>query len=42
MTGPAQGYTVDAWGGIHPFGGAGAASTTGWWPGLDMARGVGH
>jgi hypothetical protein len=34
------GYTLDAWGGAHPFGGAPPISTTGWWPGWDIARGI--
>jgi hypothetical protein len=35
------GYTVDAWGGVHPFGAAPTAGTTnGYWPGWDIVRGI--
>jgi hypothetical protein len=34
------GYTVDAWGGAHVFGSASPISTTGWWPGWDIVRGI--
>ena len=36
----AAGYTLDAWGGLHPFGGAPAASGTPYWPNQDIARRV--
>jgi hypothetical protein len=32
------GYVLDGWGGVHPVGGAPAMSTTGYWPGWDIAR----
>ena len=35
-----SGYTLDAYGGIHPFGGAPARSTDAYWPGWDIARGI--
>ncbi len=34
------GYVGDAWGGVHPFGAAAAVSTTGYWPGWDIVRGI--
>gem|GEM_PF-1841677 len=34
------GYTLDDWGGIHPYGGAPSVQGTGWWPGKDIARGI--
>lgn len=37
---PFQGYTLDRWGGVHPFGGAPAVKGTGYWPGKDVARKV--
>jgi hypothetical protein len=36
----ADGYVVDAAGGLHPFDGAPATTGTGWWPGRDLARGI--
>ena len=35
-----SGYTLDAYGGIHAFGGAPARSTDAYWPGWDIARGI--
>ena len=35
---PTSGYTLDRWGGIHPFGGAVAVQTASFWPGQDVAR----
>ncbi|HEY4869851.1 MAG TPA: PQQ-binding-like beta-propeller repeat protein, partial [Candidatus Dormibacteraeota bacterium] len=37
--GPA-GYTLDGWGGIHPFNGAPAVNDGPTWPGWDIARGI--
>jgi hypothetical protein len=34
------GYVLDAFGGVHPFGGAPAVSVSGYWRGWDIARGV--
>jgi VCBS repeat protein/FG-GAP repeat protein len=34
------GYTVDAWGGLHPFGAAPSASTGAYWRGWDIIRGI--
>jgi hypothetical protein len=34
------GWVLDAYGGLHPFGGAPAIVGTGWWPGEDLARGI--
>ncbi|MHB8670719.1 MAG: alpha/beta hydrolase [Acidimicrobiales bacterium] len=36
------GYALDRWGGIHPFGGRRAPSTSdsAYWPGWDIARGI--
>jgi hypothetical protein len=36
----ADGYVVDAHGGLHPFDGAPAVVGEGWWPDADLARGV--
>ena len=36
----AEGYVVDAAGGLHPFDGAAPTAGSGWWPGRDLARGV--
>jgi hypothetical protein len=39
--GPADGgWTVDAYGGVHAFGGAPAARGGSYWPGRDVARGI--
>lgn len=35
---PTQGYVLDRWGGIHPFGGAAPALNGPYWSGLDVAR----
>ena len=35
----AKGYILDAFGGVQPFGGAPAVTTTGYWPGWDIVRG---
>ncbi len=36
---PSSGYTLDRWGGVHPFGpNAPATRGTGYWPGQDVAR----
>ena len=32
------GYTLDGYGGIHPFGGAPVLSNYAYWPGQDIAR----
>jgi hypothetical protein len=37
---PTSGYTLDRWGGVHAFGNAVPAATTGYWPGQDVARKV--
>jgi hypothetical protein len=38
-TDPTSGYTLDRWGGIHPFGSAKPArGATGYWAGQDVAR----
>ncbi len=34
------GYTLDAWGGLHPFGGAPPVRATGYWRGWDITRGI--
>jgi hypothetical protein len=34
------GYTVDGFGGIHPFGNAPAITPTGYWPNWDIVRGI--
>jgi Bacterial Ig-like domain (group 1) len=34
------GYTLDGWGGIHPYGSALPAGATAYWPGWDIARGL--
>jgi hypothetical protein len=34
------GYTVDAFGGIHPFGSAPAIAPSGYWPGWDIVTGI--
>ncbi len=34
------GHILDAWGAIHPFGGASPVSGEPWWPGWDIARGM--
>ncbi|HZR14766.1 MAG TPA: VCBS repeat-containing protein [Acidimicrobiia bacterium] len=34
------GYTVDAFGGLHPFGAAPLVHTNAYWPGWDIVRGV--
>ena len=36
----AGGYVLDAFGGLHPFGGAPARAIASYWPGRDIARGV--
>jgi hypothetical protein len=35
---PTSGYTLDRWGGIHPFGDALVAHSAAFWPGQDVAR----
>lgn len=35
---PRQGYTLDRWGGIHPFGGAKVVAGGPYWAGSDVAR----
>ncbi len=37
---PVLGYVLDAFGGIHGYGGAPALATTSYWPGWDIARGI--
>ena len=32
------GWVLDAWGGLHPFGGAPRLGSAAWWPGRDLAR----
>ena len=34
----ASGYVLDGWGGVHPFGGAPAATGAPSWPGQDIAK----
>jgi hypothetical protein len=34
------GYTLDGWGGLHPFGPAPAIVNKGYWPGWDIGVGV--
>lgn len=34
------GYVLDAYGGLHPFGGVPALTSTGYWPGWDITRGL--
>ncbi|MGH7687391.1 MAG: FG-GAP-like repeat-containing protein [Candidatus Dormibacteria bacterium] len=38
--GGAGGYTLDAFGGVHPFGTAPPVAATAYWPGWDIARGI--
>lgn len=38
--GGAGGYTLDGFGGVHPFGNAPAVTVSGYWPGWDIARGI--
>jgi hypothetical protein len=33
------GYTLDGWGGLHPFGGAPAVGSA-YWPGRDIAKSI--
>ena len=35
-----KGYVVDAYGGVHRFGGAPAVTGSGYWPGQQMVRGI--
>jgi hypothetical protein len=35
-----SGVTLDGWGGLHPFGSAGAVRSSGFWPNWDIARAV--
>jgi hypothetical protein len=35
-----EGYTLDGWGGVHPFGGAASFDSTAYWPGWDIARSI--
>jgi hypothetical protein len=35
---PTSGYTLDRWGGIHPFGAAKPVYNAAYWPGQDVAR----
>ena len=35
---PTSGYTLDRWGGVHPFGTAKPAPNVAYWAGLDVAR----
>ena len=37
---PTQGYVLDRWGGVHPYGGAPAVSGGPYWQGQDVARKV--
>jgi hypothetical protein len=39
--GDSGGYVLDGWGGLHAFGGAPTTRTSSFWPGWDIARGVG-
>jgi FG-GAP-like repeat len=34
------GYILDGWGGVHAFGGAPGLTSTAYWPGWDIARGI--
>jgi hypothetical protein len=34
------GYTVDGWGGLHPFGGAPVVAALGYFPGKDLIKSV--
>ncbi len=34
------GYELDAYGGVHPFGGAPSLRASGYWPGWDITRGI--
>jgi hypothetical protein len=36
----APGYVLDAWGGIHPYGGAPSVTGPGYWPGQNIVRGI--
>ena len=38
--GSGNGYVLDGWGGIHPYGNAPAATGGAYWQGWDIARGV--
>jgi hypothetical protein len=35
-----QGYMVDGWGGLHPFGGAASVTSLAYYPGLDIVRSI--
>jgi len=35
-----SGWTLDGYGGVHPFGNAPAAPQSAYWPGWDIARGI--
>jgi len=37
---PDGGWTLDGFGGLHPFGGAPPVASGGYWPGWDVARGL--
>ena len=39
-SGDAGGYTLDGFGGVHPFGGAPSVTVSAYWPGFDIARGL--
>jgi spore germination protein YaaH len=39
--GSPSGWTIDGWGGAHPFGSAPAVTTDGYWPGQDIVRSAG-
>jgi hypothetical protein len=34
------GYTLDGWGGLHPFGGAPELANTPYWRGWDIAKSI--
>src|SRR5207244_5624584 len=38
---PKGGWTLDGYGGVHPFGGEPGVGPTAYWPGFDIARGLG-
>jgi hypothetical protein len=40
VTGLGQGLVLDAFGGIHPYGGAPNVFSTGYWFGWNVARGI--
>ena len=40
ISGGTRGYTLDGYGGVHPWGAAPGVTTSAYWPGWDIARGL--